>query len=258
MAVDPVPDRLRAHWASWLGATPQDLAVLGAGNGRPAGRGPGETGTRVVVVGSPRRTAPGWDGAVHPVLGIIDPTGRAVVSVPPDDAGWARDLVAGGTDLDGLREALPGRLGLPGHQVYRAAYRWTTEPAAPEHQPDAGAWVPVGDPAVPEWLRPFGGKALVAVDEDGCYLAGVGLKRHDEHAQEIAVGTDGAARGRGLARRLVAQSARTLLSSGVVPTYLHDPDNIASARVAEAAGLPDRGWSALGLAEPSTITEEGQ
>lgn len=258
MAADQVPDRLRAHWAAWLGATPHDLAVLGAGDGRPDGPGPGSTGSRVVVVGSRRRTAPGWDGAVHPVLGVIDPAGRAVVSVPPDDARWARDLVAGGTDLDGLREALPGRLGLPGHQVYRAAYRWTTDPASPEHQPDAGAWVPVDDPAVPEWLRPFGGKALVAVGEDGGYLAGVGLKRHDEHAQEIAVGTDEAARGRGLARRLVAQSARALLSAGVVPTYLHDPDNIASARVAEAAGLPDRGWTALGLAERAPTTEEDQ
>lgn len=28
--------------------------------------------------------------------------------------------------------------------------------------PDAGEWRPVGDPAVPAWLEPFGGKVLVA------------------------------------------------------------------------------------------------
>ena len=64
------------------------------------------------------------------------------------------------------------------------------------------------------------------------YLAGVGLKRHDARVHEIAVGTAEAARGRGLARRLVAQAARSLLARGIVPTYLHDPANLASARVA--------------------------
>jgi hypothetical protein len=28
---------------------------------------------------------------------------------------------------------------------------------------------------------------------------------------------------------------------------MHDPANTASARVADAAGLPDRGWTALGF-----------
>ena len=55
--------------------------------------------------------------------------------------------------------------------------------------------------------------------------------------------------GRGLARRLVAQAARRVLDEGAVPTYLHDPANVASAKVADAAGLPDRGWSVLGLFE---------
>jgi GNAT superfamily N-acetyltransferase len=114
--------------------------------------------------------------------------------------------------------------------------------------PDTGSWVPVTDTRVPDWLRPFGGDALVAFDDDGSYLAGVGLKRHDRFGHEIAVGTDERARGRGLARRLVAQASRELLGRGVVPTYLHDRANAASARVADAAGLPDRGWGALGIA----------
>jgi len=85
-----------------------------------------------------------------------------------------------------------------------------------------GIWLPVTDPLVPPWLRPFGSEALVVLDTDGAadgrYLAGVGLKRHDAHVHEIAVGTDDTARGRGLARHLVAQAARSLLARGIVPT----------------------------------------
>jgi predicted GNAT family acetyltransferase len=87
------------------------------------------------------------------------------------------------------------------------------------------------------------------VDSGGGYVAGVGLKRHDGFVHEIAVGTDEAARGKGLARRLVAQAARELLARGVTPTYMHDPANLASARVADAAGFPDRVWTALGFVE---------
>jgi hypothetical protein len=38
-----------------------------------------------------------------------------------------------------------------------------------------------------------------------------------------------------------------VVDEGMVPTYLHDPANVASAHVAEAAGFPDRGWAVLGL-----------
>jgi hypothetical protein len=32
-----------------------------------------------------------------------------------------------------------------------------------------------------------------------------------------------------------------------VPTYQHDPANVASARVADAAGFPDRGWRSMAM-----------
>jgi len=53
----------------------------------------------------------------------------------------------------------------------------------------------------------------------------------------------------------VAQAARTLLAGGVIPTYLHDPANTASAKVADAAGFPDRGWTAIGIAGPREMAE---
>lgn len=96
-----------------------------------------------------------------------------------------------------------------------------------------------------QWLHPFGSDVLVALDDDA-YVAGVGLKRHDDHARELAVVTSEQARGRGLARRLVAQAARRVIDEGRVPTYLHGLDNEASARVAVASGFPDRGWQVLG------------
>ncbi|MGE3285411.1 MAG: GNAT family N-acetyltransferase [Pseudonocardia sp.] len=69
------------------------------------------------------------------------------------------------------------------------------------------------------------------------------------HGRELAVVTSQAARGQGLARRLVAQAARRVLDEGAVPTYLHDHANLASAAVATAAGFPDVGWQVYGLAE---------
>lgn len=235
------PPALARHWQRWLGATAAQLASLTAAGGAA------DAGRRLTVIGCPARERPGWDGELHPVTGVVAPGGAAVVSVPPALAVWARDLVAEGADLPTLRADLPARLGLPDHEVYQAVLRWAVDVPGAEVLAPVGSWLPVDDPRLPDWLRPFGGRALVALDEEGRYLAGVGLKRHDEDGQEIAVGTAEAARGRGLGRRLVAQAARDLLAGGVTPTYLHDPANLASARVADAAGLPDQGWHALGI-----------
>jgi hypothetical protein len=38
-----------------------------------------------------------------------------------------------------------------------------------------------------------------------------------------------------------------MLAEDSLPTYLHDPYNGASARVADAAGFRDRGWSVYAL-----------
>jgi len=215
------PPRLVAHLSSWLGAWPPERPLL--------------------VVGNPRNSRPGWDGAVHPVTGVATPDGAAVVGVPEQYVAAARAVA---TDLAALRAGLPAALGTPEARVYAGVFRWSTTPA---RLADAGEWVAAEDPSVPEWLRPFGGEVLMARDGDGRYLAGVGIKRHDAHGRELAVVTEPAAQGKGLARRLVAQAARRVLDEGAVPTYLHDPANLASARVAEAAGFPDLGWQVLGL-----------
>ena len=66
-------------------------------------------------------------------------------------------------------------------------------------------------------------------------------------ASEIAVGTEPAFRGRGLARRIVATASRSLVSRGQTAVYVHVPDNVSSAAVAEAAGFRDLGWTVFHL-----------
>jgi GNAT superfamily N-acetyltransferase len=223
--VDGEPaDRLTRHLHSWLGRWP--------------GRRPG-----LDVVGSAQRQRPGWDGRILPVLGVRTPA-SGVLSVPPDQLAALAPLAD--RSPDHLLAALPAALGKPDAFVYQGVFRWSTTPA---DLPDAGVWVPADDPVVPDWLRVFGGEVLLALDRaTGAYLAGVGIKRHDRCGRELSVGTEPAARGQGLARRLVAQAARRVIADGAVATYLHDPANLASARVAAAAGFPDLGWKIIGVA----------
>lgn len=226
-----VPDQLVEHFRCWAGAWPP----------RPA------AGT-LDVVANPRAALPRWDGRHYPAFGVADPLWNAVLGLDPAVVApvaaaaqkAAADGLAGEDAALGVVRALPDLLGRAGG-VGRGVLRWTTSPAP---LPDAGVWVPVDDPRVPDWLTPFGGEVLLALDGDR-YVAGVGLKQHDPYSHELAVVTEERARGRGLARRLVAQAARRVLDEGLVPTYHHAPDNHASARVADASGFPDLGWSVL-------------
>lgn len=195
----------------------------------------------LVVTTSPARVEPGWDGQVHPVVGVRSPEGT-VLSLPPAVVDEARAVAEAG-GLDELARRLGPLLGRPGARLGRAVFRWSESPAP---LADAGIWLPVDDERVPAWLYPFGGQVLVVLI-DGEYAAGVGIKHHGRFGEELAVGTESRFSGRGLGRHLVAQAARQVIERGAVPTYLHDPRNLASAKVAEAAGFPDRGWHILGL-----------
>ncbi|GAA4515112.1 MULTISPECIES: GNAT family N-acetyltransferase [Nonomuraea] len=202
--------------------------------------------TELDIVGADVRDHPGWDGKIHPAIGVSSPE-AGVLSLPPHAVTAATKLYAEDRDLAVLGPRVPALAGFPERGWFTAVYRWTTHP---EPLPDAGTWMAADAPGVPDWLLPFGGDVLVAMDPaTGEHLAGVGIKRHDAYGRELAVVTAPQARGRGLARRLVAQAARRVLDEGALPTYMHDPANRASAAVAEAAGFPDRGWFAFGAAE---------
>ncbi|MDQ2826980.1 MAG: GNAT family N-acetyltransferase [Actinomycetota bacterium] len=192
------------------------------------------------IVGNSQRTAAGWDGRVRALAGISTPEGT-ILSVPPDRLAAVE---GGGGGLDSVLERLPAALGRPGGQVGRGVFRFST--TVPD-LPTVGEWVSAEDARVPAWLRPFGGEVLVVFADDGRYVAGLGIKHHDELGQEVAVATEEAWRGKGLARRLVSRAAQRILRGGGVPIYLHGRGNEASARVAAAAGFPDLGWSIIGL-----------
>ncbi|MEW2381310.1 GNAT family N-acetyltransferase [Micromonospora sp. NPDC047707] len=212
---------LHLHLATWLGQWPA---------------GPG-----LHVVGSHRRAQPAWDGRLRPAV-AVSAGASTVLSVAPDRVAAVRDLARG--SVRRLLSGLPAAVGHPGWAVHDDVFRWSLAPAP---LPDAGDWVSPATPGLPPWLRLFDRPVLVVRDDRGRYLSGVGIKRHDAYGHELAVGTVPAARGRGLARRLVAQAARRVLDEGAVPTYLHNRRNTASARVAEAAGFSDRGWRSFGV-----------
>lgn len=203
----------------------------------------------VRIVADPEPELPGWDGKPRGVVGVVDPEGRCVVRLPPATAARLEPSLP---DVAALLAALPVAMKIPG-TAGTGVLRWAQDVPSADVLPDVGRWLPAslaadGDPRVPAWLEPFGGEVLVALDDDdGRYLGGVGLKRHQQEIQEIAVVTAEHARGRGLARRLVAQAARHVVAQGQSLLYLHAPDNEASARVARASGFPDTGWQVVGF-----------
>jgi GNAT superfamily N-acetyltransferase len=216
--------RLDAHLADWLGTWPPPKAGI-------------------TVVGSHRREERGWDGLIRPVAGVATPQG-SVLSVPITLVAEVEAGLGPDHDLARLSTRLAAILHRPSGRLGAGVFRWCARPAA---FADAGEWMPRHDRRVPGWLQPFNGDVLVAWDEHGRYAAGVGRKQHDQWGHELSVGTETAHRGKGLARRLVAQAARRVLDDGAVPTYLHDPANTASAKVADAVGFPDEGWQILGF-----------
>lgn len=220
---------LTAHLREWIGAWP------------PPGRG-------LTVVAVRDRDEPGWDGRPRPLLGAVDDEGDGIVAVTPAIHLAVAELLHGEgvevlEDAD-LRRRVGELAGGEGAVLGAGVLRWATE--VDDTFAPIGSWLPHTDPRVPEWLHPFGGEALVAL-EDGRYVGGVGIKRHGPAGHELAVVTDEQHRGRGIARRLVATAARHQLATVPVVTYLHGQGNAASAAVADAVGFPDRGWQVLGV-----------
>jgi GNAT superfamily N-acetyltransferase len=161
--------------------------------------------------------------------------GGAVVGVAPEHAGSLRERLDGPASLVPALTALAASL--PGHMFSGVARTGVVipPPVAPVTVLDAT------DPRLPQWVHGhFVGEAWVVM-EGGEVLSTAVLKRYDDRLREISVGTAPAARGRGLARSVVAAAARFVLAEGRVVLYNHAVDNDSSARVAESVGLHELG-----------------
>lgn len=246
------PDRslLTAHLQSWLGFWPFDQAV-----DAPQG---------VVVVPSAKRLEPGWDAKSWPLIAVATRT-FCVISVHPDSTAVVRSCVdalrtRGMCDSGELEHffdrlaadppfrAWANKTGVLDHGVFRWSETASGAPgtALPRRSTDSDA---------PRWLRPFGGTVYVELDRNGRICAGAGIKRHDRFGHELAVVTEPAERGRGRARNLITTAAHRVFQDGAVPTYLHERSNEASARVADATGFADVGWTFLRIASRPRPTQ---
>lgn len=203
------------------------------------------------VVTSDRRTRPGWDGQVVPLLGVWAPDDGCVLSIPPD----ALDAVEllGGLGPEVLTQpawvgAVAQAVGRPDARLRAGVLRAVTDPTQVAALDDLGTWVDRGDPSLPDWLRPFDHpQVLLDRADDGTVRGGVGIKAHDPSGAEVAVVTEPEHRGQGIGARLVATATRRLLGEGRAVLYLHDPGNAASARLAETVGFTERGWRIVDL-----------
>jgi uncharacterized protein (DUF1501 family) len=176
--------------------------------------------------------------SAHPRLPLraLVREGGAVVAVAPEWAAMLRRHLDG---PDTVRSAMAAvAAAIPGHLFSGVARTGVAiaPPAAPVTVIDTT------DPRLPPWvLGHFTGEAWVVLGDHGEVLSTAVLKRYDDRLREISVGTAEAARGRGLARSVVAAAARAVLAEGRAVLYNHDPDNHASARVAESVGLHEFG-----------------
>jgi GNAT superfamily N-acetyltransferase len=183
-------ERLTLHLQSWVGEWPPPSAG-------------------VHVVGDPARLKPTWDGAVRPLQGVGDGVGT-VIAVPPEAVADVAEAIGDDLARPGLGDELGRILGV-GPAAFGAGVFRTSDRVNPDIR-DAGAWFEHQTDDLPVWLAPFNGPRLVAFDDDGRPIAGVGIKVHDRYGHELSVVTDEAARGRGLAQRLVATAARRILA----------------------------------------------
>ncbi|MEV1002950.1 hypothetical protein [Nonomuraea sp. NPDC050202] len=95
--------------------------------------------TELDIIGADKRDHPGWDGKIHPAIGVSSPE-AGVLSVPPHAVTAVAEQYAEDKDLAVLGPRIPAMVGFPERGWFAAVYRWTTRP---EPLPDAGTWMAI-------------------------------------------------------------------------------------------------------------------
>ncbi len=194
----------------------------------------------VHVIPSERRTRPGWGGYTIPILALATP-GGGVVSVRPDLVERTRGQLAllttgrpiGAAEFTRLqqvsRATIPYAYSLSGFVLY-------TDREYFQPRPSRALPIERNDPRGADLRRRFDGEIFAIFGIRGEIASWSAIKLKSDVVWEIAVVTDAAYRGQGLAKEVVSAATAYILEQGRTALYVHDRNNHASARVCRSLG----------------------
>lgn len=216
-------ERVDAFHAAELGCNPSLL------------REPG-----VHIVPSERRSRPGWGGYTVPILALSTAEG-GVVSMRPDLLERVRSGLGpppqgrpiGPTEFTRLhhvaRVAIPYAYSLSGHVLY-------TDPEHFRPRPSRAVRIERDDARGYDLRRRFDGEIFAVWSIRGDIASWSAIKLKSDDVWEIAVVTEAAYRGQGLAKEVVSAATAYILEQGRMALYVHDRTNLASAKVCRSLG----------------------
>lgn len=192
------------------------------------------------LVASERRGRPGWGGYTVPILALSTPRG-GIVSFRPDlrqpiqtELG---ELPAGHSlgeaDFERLRRL--ARRGLPYAYSLNGDVLYTDDESFRPVQGEAER-LRLDDRRGIDLRRRFDGEIFVVSGARGEIASWAAIKLKSDQVWEIAVVTEPAYRGRGLAKQVVSAATGYILEAGRLALYVHDRTNHASARVCRGLG----------------------
>jgi RimJ/RimL family protein N-acetyltransferase len=194
----------------------------------------------VHILPSERRTRPGWGGYTVPIL-AISTTAGGIVSTRPDLLERVRsglgpvpvDQPLGAADFARLhhvsRLAVPYAYSLSGHVLYTDVDHF-------QPRPSRAMRLERNDPRGTDLRRRFDGEIFVVWSVRGEIASWSAIKLKSDDVWEIAVVTEAAFRGQGLAKEVVTAATTHILEQGRLALYVHDRTNLASAKVCRALG----------------------
>ena len=192
------------------------------------------------VIPSERRSRPAWGGYTVPILALAT-VGGGVVSVRSDLVERVRGELAplhmgqplGVAEFDRLRRiasaVVPYAYSLSGYVLFADADHF---------RPRAGRaeLLARSDPRGADLRRRFDGEVFVVRGSRGEIASWAAIKLKSDDIWEIAVVTEAAYRGQGLAKEVVSAATAYILEHGRLALYVHDRTNLASARICRALG----------------------
>ncbi len=216
-------DRLDAFHAVELGCDPTLFGTPG-----------------VHVVPTERRGRPGWGGYTVPLL-ALSTVGGGIVSVRPDLAERVRvelapvpsGLPMQEADFERLRRVtrttVPYAYSLSGYVLFATRDHFLPIASRAER-------LGRSDPRAADLYRRFDGEVFAVRGQRGEIASWAAIKLKSDDVWEIAVVTEAAYRGQGLAKEVVSTATDFILEQGRLALYVHDRTNAASARVCRSLG----------------------